>query len=128
MATNKTYTVVKDGETLKELKALAAAKKLADTEGAEVYCDGTLVYETAVNEPVTEDEPELIPEPETTPTANYKLTARMNIRKSPSKEAEKLGVAEVGTVVTVSAVEGDWLHLTNGTFILFEGGRFAEKL
>ena len=35
MASNKTYTVVKDGETLKELKTLAAAKKLADAEGAE---------------------------------------------------------------------------------------------
>ena len=40
---NKTYTVVKDGEELKELKSLAAAKKLADTEGAEVFCDGKCV-------------------------------------------------------------------------------------
>ena len=37
---NKTYIVVKDGEELKELKSLTAAKKLADTEGAEVFCDG----------------------------------------------------------------------------------------
>ena len=31
----KIYTVVKDGETVKELKTLAAAKKLADAECAE---------------------------------------------------------------------------------------------
>ena len=37
MATNKTYIVVKDGEELKELKSLAAAKKLADAE------DGTVI-------------------------------------------------------------------------------------
>ena len=29
---NKTYIVVKDGEELKELKSLTAAKKLADTK------------------------------------------------------------------------------------------------
>ena len=37
MASNKTYTVVKDGEILKELKTLAAAKKLADAFNAEDY-------------------------------------------------------------------------------------------
>jgi len=41
---NKIYTVVKDGEELEQLKTLAAAKKLADAEGAEVYCDGKCVY------------------------------------------------------------------------------------
>ena len=45
---NKTYTVVKDGEELKELKSLAAAKKLADTEGAEVFCDSKCVYQGTV--------------------------------------------------------------------------------
>ena len=45
---NKTYTVVKDGEELKELKTLSAAKKLADTEGAEVFCEGECVYQGTV--------------------------------------------------------------------------------
>ncbi len=40
----KTYTVVKDGMELKELKTLPAAKKLADAEGAEVVCDGEVIY------------------------------------------------------------------------------------
>ena len=44
MASNKTYIVKRNGEELEQLKTLAAAKKLADTEGAEVYCDGECVY------------------------------------------------------------------------------------
>ena len=42
---SKIYTVTKDGEVLKELKTLTAAKKLADTDGAEVLCDGECVYQ-----------------------------------------------------------------------------------
>ena len=41
---NKTYTVTKGGETVKELKTLTAAKKLADEQGGEVLCDGETVY------------------------------------------------------------------------------------
>lgn len=48
MAATKTYAIVKDGEQLKELKTLAAAKKLADAEGAEVLCDGECVYQGTV--------------------------------------------------------------------------------
>ena len=44
MASNKTYIVTKNGEELEQLKTLTAAKKLADAEGAEVYCDGECVY------------------------------------------------------------------------------------
>lgn len=39
MANTKIYTVVKDGEELEQLKTLTAAKKLADAEGAAVYCE-----------------------------------------------------------------------------------------
>jgi len=46
---NKIYTVVKDGEELEQLKTLTAAKKLADAEGAEVYCDGKCVYQGTVS-------------------------------------------------------------------------------
>ena len=45
----KTYIIVKDGLELDQLKTLAAAKKLADTESAEVFCDGQCVYPSAVN-------------------------------------------------------------------------------
>ncbi len=119
MAT-KIYTVVKDGEALKELKTLAAAKKLADAESAEVLCDGECVYQGTVT--AAEDTVE-----ETPGLEHYTLTAKMNIRKAPSMNAEKTGIAQKGTVVEVAAVEGDWLRLTDGTFILFSGGKFAVK-
>lgn len=57
----------------------------------------------------------------------YTLTARMNIRQAPGKDALKLGIAQPGTVVRVVSIENDWLHLEDGTFILYEGGRFARK-
>ena len=130
MASNKTYTVVKDGEALKELKTLAAAKKLADAEGAEVLCDGECVYQGAVSGVKDTVEETVIeaPTPASTPTPeHYTLTSKMNIRKAPSLDAEKAGIAQKGTVVEVAAVEGDWLHLTDGTFILFGAGKFAVK-
>jgi hypothetical protein len=27
----------------------------------------------------------------------------------------------------VTAIEGDWMHLADGSFILFAGGKFAVK-
>ena len=132
MATNKTYIVVKDGEELKELKTLAAAKKLADAEGATVACNGATVYpdapdELATAEPKNEpvDQPEPVPVPE-----KYTLTAKMNIRLAPSLDADKVGVAEPGTVVEVLGIENDWLRVKNGAgevFVLFGGGKYARK-
>lgn len=57
----------------------------------------------------------------------YILTAKMNIREAPSLNAPKLGIAKKGTAVEVIAEEDGWLHLTNGTFILCEGGKYAVK-
>ena len=139
---NKTYTVMKDGEELKELKTLAAAKKLADEKDAEVFCGGLCVY--APDPPVSDD---ILPglsnavvedpapdtsaveslEKEPVKSVKYTLTAKMNIRKAPSKTAEIAGIAQKGTIVDVTAIEGDWMHLTDGSFILFAGGKFAVK-
>lgn len=58
----------------------------------------------------------------------YTLSAKMNIRRAPSLDAQMLGIAQPGTVVEVTAIENDWLHLEDGTFILYEGGRFARKI
>ena len=130
MASNKTYTVVKDGEILKELKTLAAAKKLADAEGAEVLCDGECVYQGAVSGVKDTVEETVIeaPTPASTPTPeHYTLTSKMNIRKAPSLDAEKAGIAQKGTVVEVAAIKDDWMHLTDGTFVLFGAGKFAVK-
>ena len=128
MATNKTYIVVKDGEELKELKSLAAAKKLADAEGATVVCNGATVYPDAPDELATA-EPEYEPVDQSEPE-KYTLTAKMNIRLAPSLDANKVGVAEPGTVVEVLGIENDWLRVKNGAgevFILFGGGKYARK-
>ena len=140
---NKTYTVMKDGEILKELKTLVAAKKLADEKDAEVFCEGLCVYapDPPVSEdtlsgpagPVAEDVVEAEDPREEAPAIKpvkpekFTLTAKMNIRKAPSKNADKLGIAEKGTEVEVIAIEHDWMHLADGSFILFEGGKFAVK-
>ena len=126
MATNKTYTVVKNGEELKELKTLAAAKKLAEEQGGEVVCEGNVVYAAASPiEPDTE-ETEEVKAPE-----KYTILSKMNIRTAPSLDADKVGIAEAGTVVDVLAIEDDWLHVRNGAgvvFILYGGGKYARKI
>jgi uncharacterized protein YgiM (DUF1202 family) len=128
MATNKTYIVVKDGEELKELKSLAAAKKLADAESGTVICNGVTVYpepsiEVAETEPAQVEQSEPMPE-------KYTLIAKMNIRLAPSLDADKVGIAEPGTVVEVLGVENDWLRVKNGAgvvFILYGCGKYARK-
>ena len=124
MATKKTYSIVKEGTELKELRSLASAKKLADEEGAEVFCEGALVYKPGPVENETEQSAtvETGKEPD-----RYRLTARMNVRKGPGKEYEKIEVAEPGTIVEVIGIENDWLHLTDDTYILYERGRFAIR-
>ena len=131
---NKTYTVMKNGETIKELKTLAAAKKLADAEDAGVFCDEECVYQSTVtgsedtvpelSDAVAVVEPPVV---KTVTAEKYTLTAKMNIRKAPSKSAEIVGIADKGTVVEVTDIENDWLHLLDGTFILYDGGKFAVK-
>lgn len=121
MANTKVYTIMKDGETLKELKSLAAAKKLADAEGAEVYCEGGCVYAGAAAPAVEE-----IAEEQKTPT-QYTLTRLMNVRKEPSLSAAKLKVLESGAIVEVAEIKDDWLCLTDGSFILYEDGRNATR-
>lgn len=122
---NKTYTVVKDGEELKELKSLAAAKKLADTEGAEVYCDGACVYQGTVA-PAEDTVEETAVAEEKKPEV-YTLTRKMNVRKEPSLNAAKLKVLDAGAVVEVRAIRNDWLCLTDGSFILYENGKNGRK-
>ena len=141
---NKTYTVIKDGEKIKELKSLPAAKKLANTEKAEVICDGECVYTTLTDSYAEEEQnPEslessivtfeaspvakAIVDVETITPEKYILTAKMNIRKGPSKTALIQGIAKEGTVVEVLSIDNDWLHLTDDTFILYEGGKWAQK-
>lgn len=118
----KTYIVQKDGKTLKELKTLVAAKKLADAEGADVFCDGECVYQgsfektTSTVETVEEQKP-----------TTFTLLRKMNVRKEPSLTVAKVAVLNAGAEVLVTEITDDWLHLADGTFILYEGGKNARK-
>ena len=176
MASNKTYIITKNGEELEQLKTLAAAKKLADAEGAEVYCDGECVYRadtvnggtTADHDGTTTDAGHTAESPEdkveaedteaqttadeaektteivtadpivaekpkqpfvaTPKTEQYRLKKFMNVRTKPSLDAKIKTTKPAGTVVRVLALENDWLHLADGSFILFKNGEFAEKI
>ena len=125
---NKIYTVMKDGEPVKELKTLAAARKLADERGGEVMCDGETIYAASL----IEHEPEETEEgkAQEKEAVKYTLLSKMNIRTAPSLEADKVGIAEAGTVVEVLAIEDDWLRVRNGAdvvFIFYGGGKYARK-
>ena len=173
MAKNKVYAVMKDGEELEKLKTLAAAKKLADTEGAEVYCDGECVYQgekregeqeqiatdehykasvdehgssavddqtatkdaeaTAEVTPIITADPVISrkptqPDTEPVETTRYRLKSLMNVRKRPSLESTVVGTKPEGTAVRVLKIENDWMHLAEGTFILYGEGEYAEKM
>ena len=125
---NKIYTVMKDGEPVKELKTLAAAKKLADEQGGEVMCDGETIYAASPIEPAPEETEEVKAQEKS--SEKYTLLSKMNIRTAPSLDADKVGIAEAGTVVEVLAIEDDWLRVKNGTdvvFILYGRGKYARK-
>lgn len=134
MAPKKTYVVKKDDEIIEQFKTLVASRKLADMEGAEVFCDGELVYTGTVEDtpetmilpadPVVEKQPEA----KGPATERYRLKTLMNVRKKPSLYAEVLSTKPKDTVVHVLGVEDDWLHLIDGSFILFEDGKYAEKI
>lgn len=130
MANSKTYTVVKDGEELKALKTLAAAKKLADEQGGKVLCEGECVYQSALEDSadtVLPNEQELeVPEEQKVP-AKYTLLRKMNVRKAPSLKADRLKVLDAGAIVEVEDIKDDWLRLTDGSFILYENGKSAKK-
>ena len=131
MANKKTYIVMKNGQEIERLNTLTAARKLADQEGAEVFCDGLSIYKGVKvivhAEPVVAEEPKQI-EVKEPKTEKYRLKALMNVRRKPTLESAILGTKPTGTVVRVLKVEDGWLHLADGSYILFEDGRYAEKV
>ena len=131
MAGKKTYVVVKNSVEIETLNTLTAARKLADQEGAEVFCDGLSIYKAVEEivhvEPIVAEEPKQI-EVEEPKTEKYRLKALMNVRKKPGLDSEILGTKPAGTVVRVLGIEDGWLNLADGSYILFEDGRYAEKV
>lgn len=147
------YKVFKNHAELAEYKTLAAAKKLADKEHGEVFCDGTQVYpvvatsrETSMPDSTGATQPE-----ETNSTGaiastladstddkhtedvggRYRIESLMNVRIHPALNADIVGIAQPGTVVTVTGIENDWMAVQNGNetvFVLYGGGRYATRL
>lgn len=121
----KEYTVKKDGEVLKTYKSLTAAKQLAEKEIANIYSGDECVYKV-----VPEEKDYKAPEtekPESDSAEKFTLTALMNVRREPSFKAEIVKTLQAGTEVDVDTIKDDWLHLTNGTFIFYNGGKYAVK-
>ena len=58
----------------------------------------------------------------------YRLKALMNVRVSPSLSSRKIATLPPGTIVTVANIKNGWLYLTNGSFILYGNGKYAEKI
>ena len=131
MAGKKTYVVVKNSVEIERLNTLTAARKLADEEGGEVFCDGLSIYkgvkEIVHSEPIVAETPKQI-EVEEPKTEKYRLKALMNVRKRPGLDSDILGTKPAGTVVRVLGIEEGWLHLIDGSYILFEEGKYAEKV
>ena len=131
MAGKKTYVVVKNGVEIQKFNTLTAARKLADEEGGEVFCDGLSIYkgvkEIVHSEPIVAETPKQI-EVEEPKTEKYRLKALMNVRRKPGLDSDILGTKPADTVVRVLEVEEGWLHLIDGSYILFEEGKYAEKV
>ena len=117
--TDKNYTVLdSNGKEIKTVKSLSIAKKMANSEKGSVVCDGECVYQVPVEQEKSETaKPEI-----------YRIKELMNVRSAPSLKAEKLGTVSPGTDVEVLALEDDWLHLVNGTFIFYDNGKYAERM
>ena len=165
---NKTYFVKKDGEIIKELKSLSAAKKIALAESADVYCGDELVYsaldtdktltdgtekeglvsvekeanndtenvslndtEKIINnsaEKESDHSADPVSPVEEVSADKFRLKALMNVRTSPSMSARKIATLPPGMIVSVDKIKNDWLHLTNGSFIFYGNGKYAEKV
>ena len=154
---NRNYVAKKNGEIIKELKSLTGAKKIAQAENAEVYCGDELVYSpsdgekeeagtveteapTTVEKQVDDGAEKQIDESAEKQTDDgevkridgvekkYRLKALMNVRVSPSLSSRKIATLPPGTIVAVANIKNDWLHLTNGTFIFYGNGKYAEKV
>ena len=139
---NRNYVVKKNGEIIKELKSLTGAKKIAQAENAEVYCGDEMVFSPSDGEKeeagAVETEANNTIEKQADDGAEkqidegaemkYRLKALMNVRVSPSLSSKKIATLLPGSIVTVAKISNDWLHLTNGSFIFYGNGKFAEKV
>ena len=119
--TDKNYQVLDaEGKDVKTVKSLSIAKKLANAAGGSVVCDGECVFKAEVPTPE--------PEPQKPMSEKFRIKTLMNVRAEPSLNSRVLGLLNPGTDVDVVAVEDNWLHLVDGTFVFYDGGKYAERL
>ena len=101
------YAVIgADGEKLKSCKSLTSAQKLADKENGIVLINGEQVYPVESVQPAEETR-----EAGHDCTLPYEVMVRINIRTEPSLEAQKIGIADAGTVLEAFEDLGDWLRI-----------------
>ena len=101
------YTVIgADGEKLKSCKSLASAQKLADKECGIVLENGEQIYPIENVQPMKETA-----EADHDCTLPYEVMVRINIRSKPSLEADKIGIADAGTILEAFEDLGDWLRI-----------------
>ena len=114
-------------ETQVSDKPAETAEEPDDKDTAEVQeeTDGEKTIITA--EPVVAKKPVQI-KTEPVETVRYRLRSLMNIRKKPSLDAQIVGTKAEGTVVRTIGIEGDWLHLSDGNYVLYGGGEYAVKV
>ena len=58
----------------------------------------------------------------------YRLKSLMNVRAEPNLTASILNAKPAGTLVAVESIVDGWLKLTDGGYILYEAGKYAEKM
>ena len=118
------------GETAAEDTAAGdTAEAPASDVPEEAAKDGADETEQVIikTEPVIAKKPT---QPETKPveTTRYRLTMLMNIRRKPSLDSHIVSVKPAGTVVRAVGIEGDWLHLADGSYVLYKNGEYAKKV
>ncbi len=97
------YRVVKDGVEIKIMKSLSAAKKAADSKGAEVFLGDKRIYTAQVKE--SEEKAQAAEPAEKAPAIKkYRLKALMNVREKPNMSGRILSTMKTGTVVTVRGI------------------------
>ena len=144
------YKVFKDHAELAEYKTLAAAKKLAEKQNAVVFHNGEQVYPaqptnneeqpTSYEEQPTSYDEQADDVPDSTGaiqpqaednTGRYRIESLMNVRLHPALNADIVGIAQPGTIVTVTGIDNDWMAVKNGNetvYVLYGGGRYATRL
>ena len=146
---------MKDGTKIKTAKSLISAKAIAEAEQAEVFCNGELIYQFTTKPDTTattlepmgqesvsvsndEEMPEQVNQTEAMPNKEtvaeekptaYRFKALMNVRKSPSLQAEILDTAKRNTIANVHEIKNDWMKVSWNNeiaYIFYDNGKFAE--